>query len=223
MSRPWLPLLTALLLAGCAGSFFPPPPTAAVPVGRNAAELAASDWTRLPGRWLLTQTAEIVFHGRKLPMQGLLQLDAERRTARLIAVNELGIKLLDLEVFAEGEKVHFLLPELARYPRLGEAVATSVRRMFLAPRPLPGDRLAAGAAAYELTREEGERTIRCLFGGRQARLEQIRVTAPGIDWRVGYYDYRSEGKVEYPEMILLQDRVAGYRLRLKILEMRQGG
>jgi hypothetical protein len=222
MSRRWL-LPTVLLLAACAGPFFPPRPTAAVPAGRTAAELAASDWTRLPGRWLLTQAAEFSFQGRKLPMQGLLQLDAGRRTARLIAVNELGIKLLDIEVFAEGEKVHFLLPELARYPRLSEAVATSVRRMFLAPRPLAGDSLRRGADWYQLERAVGERSISFRFSGEQARLEGIRVTAPGEEWQVGYYDYRAEGKVEYPEKILLEDRVAGYRLRLKLQGMRQSG
>jgi Protein of unknown function (DUF3261) len=227
MIRCWLPLLAALLpallTAGCAAPFFPLPPTVAVPAGKSAAELAGSDWTRLPGRWLLTQSAEFSFHGRKLPMQGLLQLDSGHQAARLIAVNELGIKLFDIEVFARGETVHYLLPDLARYPRLGEAVAASVRRMFLAPRPRADDRLRREATGYELAREENGRSIRFRFGGQQAQLEQIRVMAPGEDWQVGYYDYRSAGEVEYAEKILLEDRVAGYRLRLRVLGMRRSG
>ena len=221
MRRLGLLFCVLLLSGGCAAPFFPPSPQVVVPGGANAAALAAGDWARRPGPWLLTQSAEFVFHGRHLAMQGLLRLDPVRQTARLVAVNELGVKLFDLEVFAGGEQVHYLLPELARYPRLGEAVATSVRRMFLAPRPAGDERLNQEPTAYELSRVSDGGSVVFRYSGAPPRLEQIRVSAPGKDWQIGYYDYRSAGEVEYPQRILLEDRVAGYRLSLRVSGMKR--
>ena len=219
--RILLLFVAALLVGGCAPQFFPPAPQTAVPAGRTAAALATADWVRQPGGpWLLQQEVEFDFHGRQLLMRGLLQLDGAGETARLVAVDPLGIKLFDLEVTATGETVHYLLPQLARYPQLGKAVATSVRRMFLVPRPAAGDALSAQPDSYELRRPDGAGEVTFAFAGPQARLATIRVSGEGRDWQVGYYDYHRDGELEYPARILLEDRVAGYRLQLKIDSMR---
>lgn len=213
-------LLLLLLLGGCSGSFFPPPLMEASPPGLDSALLAASDWTRQGGPWRLRQTVEFDFHGRQLTMRGLMSLDPAAGTARLIAVDALGIKLFDLSVFRDHEALHFLLPDLERYPRLVEAVATAVRRMFIAPRPQPGDALQLREDGYELQARKGDVVVAFLFRGGRARLDTILATGPGVAWQVGYYDYHREGELEYPEKILLEDRIAGYRLRLRIEEMR---
>ncbi|AMV72125.1 hypothetical protein JCM30471_06270 [Desulfuromonas carbonis] len=213
-------LLTLLLLTGCSGSFFPPPAAEAFPPGLDSALLAASDWTRQEGPWRLRQTVEFDFHGRQLTMRGLMSLDPVAGTARLIAVDDLGIKLFDLSVYRDHEMLHFLLPDLGRYPRLLEAVAIAVRRMFIAPRPQPGDALKLRDDGYELQAREGDVVTSFLFRGGGARLDTIRAEGPGVAWQVGYYDYHRQGELEYPEKILLEDRIAGYRLRLRIEEMR---
>lgn len=213
-------LLSLLLLGGCSGSFFPPPAVEAFPPGLDSSILAASDWTRQGGPWRLRQTVQFDFQGRQLTMRGLMSLDPVAGTARLIAVDDLGIKLFDLSVYRDHEALHFLLPDLGRYPRLVEAVAIAVRRMFIAPRPQPGDALQFREDGYELQRRKGEVAISFLFRGGRARLDTIRSEGAGVDWQVGYYDYHREGELEYPEKILLEDRIAGYRLRLRVEEMR---
>ena len=212
-------LLLLLLLTGCSGSFFPPTPPGTVPAGLDSATLAASDWTRQGGPWRMRQSVEFDFHGRKLVMRGLMNLDPTAGMARLIAVDDLGIKLFDVSVYRDRQQLNFLLPDLARYPRLGEAVAGAVRRMFLAPRPQPGDAWQLRPDGYEL-RRPGEVSITFHFGGERARLDTIRAEGPDIDWQLGYYDYHREGDLEYPATILLEDRNAGYRLRLRIEEAR---
>lgn len=219
--RVWLLLMAALLVGGCAAPFFPPTSPTPVPRGYSAARLAAGDWTRQTGGpWLLQQEVEFDFHGRQMLMRGLLELDGADGAARLVAVDPLGIKLFDLEVSRRSEKVHYLLPQLARYPQLGAAVATSVRRMFLAPRPQSGDTLEATPTGYVLRHSDGAAEVVFGFGGHRARLQTIRTSGGGRDWQVGYYDYHRDGNLEYPEKILLEDRIAGYRLRLKIDTMR---
>lgn len=202
----------ALLLGGCASIPFEQPlptPTRAL----TPAELAAADWRAAPGVWRIRQSGLFELRGRRLPMEGFLEVDNDGRRVRLVALEGLGLKLFDLTVTVDGVEVHHLLPDLAKDPRLAEAVAASVRRIFLAPRPDAGDRLEIRKRDYRLTRPSEER-VEFLFGGEPPLLLETRVRGAAGDWRVGYYQYRAAAGVPIPEGILLQDRRAGYRLTL---------
>ena len=205
-------LCLVLLLGGCASIPFEQPllaPTRAL----TAAELLAADWRTVPGGWRIRQSGLFELRGVRLPMEGFLELDNDGRRVRLVALEGLGLKLFDLTVTVDGVEVHHLLPDLAKDPRLAEAVAASVRRIFLAPRPDAGDRLEIRKRDYRLTRPGGER-VEFLFGGEPPLLLETRVRGAAGDWRVGYYQYREAAGVPIPEGILLQDRRAGYRLTL---------
>ena len=210
--RRILGLCLALLLGGCASLPFEQPllpPTRVL----TAAELPAADWRAVPGGWRIRQSGLFELRGLRLPMEGFLELDNAGRRVRLVALEGLGLKIFDLTVTVDGVEIHHLLPDLAKDPRLAEAVAASVRRIFLAPRPDAGDRLEIRKRDYRLTRPDGER-VEFLFGGEPPLLLETRVRGAAGDWRVGYYQYREAAGVPIPEGILLQDRRAGYRLTL---------
>ncbi|MDY0268433.1 hypothetical protein [Trichloromonas sp.] len=205
-------LCLVLLLGGCASVPFEKPrlvPTRIL----TAAELLAADWRAAPGLWRIRQSGLFELRGRRLPMEGFLELDNDGRRVRLVALEGLGLKLFDLTVNVDGVEVHHLLPDLAKEPRLAESVAASVRRIFLAPRPDAGDRLEIRKRDYRLTRP-GDDGIEFLFGGEPPLLLETRVRGEAGDWRVGYYEYREAAGVSIPAGILLQDRRAGYRLTL---------
>lgn len=212
-SRKWIVgCWLALLFGGCASVPFNAPklpPTRVL----TTAELLAADWLAAPGRWRIRQSGLFELRGLRLPMEGFLELDNDGRRVRLIALEGLGLKLFDLTVTVDGAEIHHLLPDLAKDPRLAEAVATSVRRIFLAPRPGADDRLEIRKRDYRLTRP-GEERVEFLFGGEPPLLLETRVRGAGGDWRVGYYQYREASGLPIPEGILLQDRRAGYRLTL---------
>lgn len=220
MHRRLVILCLALLLGGCASIPFEKPllsPTRAL----TMAELAAADWRAAPGVWRIRQSGLFELRGRRLPMEGFLELDNDGRRVRLVALEGLGLKLFDLTVTVDGVEVHHLLPDLAKEPRLAEAVAASVRRIFLTPRPDAGDRLEIRERDYRLTQPGGER-VEFLFGGEPPLLLETRVRGAAGDWRVGYYQYREAAGVPIPEGILLQDRRAGYRLTLWLESVKRG-
>ncbi|MDX9710781.1 MAG: hypothetical protein RBT64_14650, partial [Trichloromonas sp.] len=131
-------LCLALLLGGCATVPFDGPRLAPTRI-LTTTELLAADWRAAPGRWRIRQLGLFELRGLRLPMEGFLELDNDERRVRLVALEGLGLKLFDLTVTVDGVEVHHLLPDLAKDPRLAEAIATSVRRIFLAPRPGSGD------------------------------------------------------------------------------------
>jgi len=221
MTRILLFSVTMLLLAGCVSVPFPPEAARPVPRGVGAAQLAAGSWRGQPGVFLLEQRAEFDFHGRKLEMRGMMKLDMPEGRARLVAVDDLGIKLFDLTVTRGGQTLHDELPQLAKYPQLAQGVAASVRRIFLVPRPEAGDRERAGATHYLLSRSWKGGELTFTFGGPKLDLQRVRASGGGRRWQVDYYQYHRQKGLTYPGGIVLSDNLAGYRLTLWLDSMRR--
>jgi hypothetical protein len=204
-----------LLASGCATAPFPPvqlTPTAP----RSAAELSAGLWSRGGGKLLLRHSALFEFQGMRVPVEAMLQLDPTAGEARLVGMNEMGVKLYDITVLPDKSRVNFVIPDLARYPGFADAVAVSVRRIFLDPEPKPVDRLRVTPKSYLLTRDEGGSTVKFTLGGADAQLLEKSFRGNGDSWRVRYYRYeRRDGRL-FPGGIVLDDDRAGYRLTLWI-------
>jgi hypothetical protein len=147
-----------------------------------------------------------------------MKLDTGAKSARLVGMNDMGVKLYDISVDTASSQAHFMIPDLARYSGFAEAVAASVRRIFLAPEPVPGDALEITPTSYLLTRKSGaEGTVRFLFGGVDAQLLEKSSRGPSGSWRVRYYQYQrqQQGRL-FPGGIVLDDDKARYRLTLWI-------
>ncbi len=211
-------LLVLLAATGCSGVPFKPP--APAPTRRlSAGDLLDGLWNRGERVWRIRQSALFEFHGAKVPMGGFLLLDAGRREARLVGLNDMGVKLFDLTVTASGQRENYLFPELARIPGVSGAIAGAVRHIFLAPQPQPGDRLRIEATDYLLTRSKGEEEIRFTFGGPEPLLLEKRVQGGGEKWGVRYFEYRPAAGAMVPGGIVLDD-ARGYRLTLWLEEVK---
>ena len=213
--KKWYVILSLLLtLAGCSGVPFVKPDTVAVRSDVTASQLAAEVWTAQPGVFQLRQTVLFEFRGTRVPMAGLMRLDLTHGQLRLVALNDLGVKLFDLEVTQTGEQQNYLLPDIAKIPHFTEAVAASVRRVFLTPRPDGSETLGLTANRYQLTRPNPSGETRFTFGGSGSQLLATEVDGTQEDWKARYFEYQTVGTILYPRGIVLDDRIAGYRLTL---------
>jgi hypothetical protein len=211
-----LPGLFLLLLSACAAVPFAP--TELTPTSpRTAAELAGNRWNSGNGNLLIRQSALFELEGMRVPVIGVMKLDRTAKVARLIGMNDMGVKLYDISVDATSSQAHFIIPDLARYPGFAEAVAVSVRRIFLTPEPSPDDTFERTPTNYLLTRKDaagGE--SRFAFGGADTQLLEKSFRGPAEAWQVRYYQYhRLQGQI-FPGGIVLDDDRAGYRLTLWI-------
>ncbi len=210
--RFYLALLLLLALGGCVSIPFEQPvltPTHELSVG----QLLVFDWRKEPALWHIRQSGLFELRGMRLPMEGFLEFETEAERIRLLAFQGVGPKLFDLTVTAETVEVHWLLPDLRKQPRLAEAIAASVRRIFLVPRPAADDRLEIKKREYRLLRRNQDH-VEFIYGGVIPLLLETRSTGPSGDWQVNYYQYREKAGQRLPEGILLRDRRAGYTLTL---------
>lgn len=211
-------LLAAVLLLLCACAPLPFLRTELTPtVPRSAAELVAGLWSSGSGSLLIRQSALFELQGMKVPIAGVMKLDLAAKEARLVGMNDMGVKLYDLTVTATTSQAHFLIPDLARTPGFSEAVALSVRRIFLAPEPAADDMLERSSTRYLLTRRlDDGGVLRFLFGGAEAQLLEKSYQGGDAAWRVRYYQYQPQSGRFFPAGIVLDDQQAGYRLTLWI-------
>ena len=77
----------------------------------TSAELLESHWLLQPKILRIRQSALLEIGRKKFPMEGFLRLDLEQGEARLLAMNEMGVVLFDLQVNPEGEQLHRVLPQ----------------------------------------------------------------------------------------------------------------
>ena len=211
----YLPLLALLawLLAACSTVPFAPTKLTEAPP-RSAAELVGGQWSCGSGVLVVRQSAVFELYGMKIPVAGLMRLDLGAREARLVGMNEMGVKLYDISVHPDRSEANFMMPELARYPKFAEAVGTSVRRIFLEPLPSPADSLKIERSRYLLTRKSGGDTVTFVFGGAEAQLLEKSGKGTSGSWRVRYYQYQDHQGINFPGGIVLDDDRAGYRLTL---------
>ncbi len=183
-------------------------------------QLLAESWLQQGAVWRLRQTALLEFSARKIPLEGLLQLDTARRKARLVALNELGLVLFDLELDGHNLQLHRALPQLQQQPDLASGVAASLRRIFLQPNPLASDHLQQ--------RKTSQRLWRLLPGGSlgfnyscAGELQETRQVADAGNWRVRYRDYQNFAGQRLPQQIVFNDYRHGVKLSLWLREVKR--
>lgn len=217
MRAPKHLLMAALLFLASGCGTVPFAPTELIPAApRSAAALTGGLWDAGTGSVLIRQSALFELRGMRVPIAGVMKLSRGDRSARLVGMNDMGVKLYDISVERASSRVNFVIPELAQYPGFAEAVAASVRRIFIEPAPSPEDALTLAPKSYLLTRESGRETLRFLFGGARAQLLEKSCSGEACSWRVRYYQYQQRQGSLFPGGIVLDDDRAGYRLTLWI-------
>jgi hypothetical protein len=215
-------LLLCLLLASTACTPATPPLLLAqnCQAEFTSQELVAEHWLLQSTIWRIRQSALLEVGRKKIPMEGFLRLDLQRQEARLFAMNEMGVVLFDLQVTAEGEQLHRVLPQLQQVNGLAEGVAQSLRQIFLRPQPQLDDRLEQRGNSQRLWRSLPDGTLGFLFDC-QGDLRETRQEEGTGDWRVIYGRYQSFGTHRLPEEIVMNDYQHSVKLSLWLRDLKE--
>ena len=213
-SKRILSVLLGLLLcvaAGC-GKFHVDPTWERLSVAQVRG-LADRQWSEGPGVWHVQQTVFLESRGHELLMSGFVRLDTAGRTARVVAMNELGMKFFDLEVSEAGLIEHFTAPDIKRFPEVAAMLAESVRHIYLVPRLTP-DTPVWLAPYGPVARGEWQGVPAFTFLD-PATGEPVRKMSPDKFWTVDYREYRREEPRSFPGSIVYTHTRAGLRLTLR--------
>lgn len=213
----WYGLLLLLTLVACA----PTTPKQNLPsdclAEATAAELLSNNWLQQPGIWRLRQSALLELGPKKIPMEGFLRLDLQQNEARLLAMNEMGLVLFDLQITATDQQLKRAIPQLQQVKGFAQGVAQSLRQIFLQPRPQISDQLENNGNSQRLRRTLPGGNLSFVFDCL-GNLRETRQQAKSGDWRVAYDQYQNYGPTQLPEQIILNDYQHSLKLSLWIRE-----
>ncbi len=181
-------------------------------------QLRRGQWLQGSGVWRLRQGALLEVGMKKLPLEGFLRLDLEDRTARLMALNEIGLVLFDLQVDATGYQLLRAVPQLQSRESFIAGIARSLRRTFL-QRPLSGSEPLTAVGGLQELRVPADSAAELFGFDCRGDLRELRPA--GGDWLVRYNRYREYSGQRLPEEMIYYDRGHALKLSLWLREARQ--
>ncbi len=149
----------------------------------------------------------------KVSALGTIEADINGRWFSAVGMSPLGVKLFSVEADGGGIRDRFVMGPLSKRGDLAEAVAGDIWRMYFDLVPSPGARVRKNRRSIEFVEPFGGGFLVHVFAGPEGLLIMKKFYKHGVLlWKVGYYEYISEGGRLYPGGIVLTDRVSGYQL-----------
>lgn len=209
-------LVSSVLLFGCASHPFERHQPQQLPA-LTAEQLVDNWWLAAGHRYLCRHSGLLEVFMRKVALEGVVKIDTTKQTARLVAMDTMGVKLFDLFVTKECHQLNYLLPVLEEHPQLPKMVAQSLRAIFLQPNPSAQHRLIRRERRSVLKADDGGSFE---FIGMPVRLNRKVVDSKTSSWSVEYNQYQDQDGLWAPTGIVLNDD-SGFRLTLWIQEIRE--
>ena len=176
----------------------------------------------LPVAFQIVNSVTFEFKGRAFAAIGYTQVDTSRETFTVIGLHPAaGVKLFEVSGDSQNADSSFALEAFASQGDIAGAIGDDTRRMYF-------ERLPAAEASISKERERilfrqqaGNGEIEFVFAGRDGVLTRKRYYENGNKiWSVSYYEYRLEEGKLYPEGIILEHHDYGYRLVVRLREIR---
>ena len=216
----WLWLLALIVITGCAPSL----PTQQLPTGCqgnfSVTQLRSGQWLQGQSTWRLRQGVLLEIGMKKIPLEGFLRLDLKQRSARLVALNEIGLVLFDLLVRDETTQLVRAVPQLQNRAGFADGIALSLRRVFLQPVLSASDAINVAENLQRISVQSGAEQVRFSFDCH-GDLRLLFGSSGEQSWRVQYNAYGDHAGMRLPEEIIYYDRSHAVKLTLWLREARQ--
>ena len=209
-----------VLACGCLPTFPPQQLPEDCRADQELNELVAADWRQQQHIWRLRQTALFEFGYRKLAMECFLRFDPAAGELRMVAMNELGLVIFDLQVTHDGEILHRAIPQLKKREKLMTDIAGNLRRIFLMPLPCADDRLEHQDYAQTFSRTSGQESTQFVYDC-EGNLRQSSGDGPSGRWRILYNRYVDWNGIRLPNQTLLSDASHRINMSFELKEVKQ--
>ncbi len=169
----------------------------------SASEVAGQHWLNQADTWRFRQSALLELRGKKFALEGFMILDLSEQLLHMVAMNDMGVVLFELIVTADGQELRRALPLLQQQRGLAEGIASSLRQIYLAPRPQASDLAQMHKTNLSLRRPVVDGDLSFIFdcGGR---LRETRQSVNASGWQVVYENYQSIGVRAVPQKIAMK-------------------
>ena len=176
----------------------------------------------LPEAFRIVNTVTFQFKGKAFAAIGYTDIDTSTRTFTVVGLHPAGgVKLFEVSGDSEDVDSTFALEEFAVRSDLARAVGDDTRRMYFDRLLSPDATISKERYRILFRQNAGDGEIEYVFAGSDGVLVEKRYYENGSKiWSASYYEYRrAKGKL-YPGGIILEHHGYGYRLVVRLREIR---
>lgn len=223
MTMRRLPLATLVIvfLCGCRSPLFQE--VKPVPLDEVSPQHVRDTFrSLLPIRSRTINTVVFEFHGHDFTVIGYSDIDARAKSFTVVGLHPAaGFKLFEVSGTAHDVECTFAVQDLVRQGNFAQAVAEDIRRIYFDRVPPPGAKISRGKYRLSFIEQTAGGEVRYVFAGAGAVLvEKSYLEKKRKIWTASYYQYRTVKGRLYPGAIILNDFAQGYRLVVRLKEVR---
>ena len=176
----------------------------------------------LPVAFRIVNTVTFEFKGKAFAAIGYTEVDTARRTFTVIGLHPAaGVKLFEVSGDSQNTESSYALEAFTTHGDISRVVGDDTRRMYFDR--LPGSDATVSRERYRLVfRQQAEAgEVELVFAGGEGALVEKHYYEGGRKiWSVAYYEYRRDNGKLYPDGIILDHHQYGYRLLVRLKEIR---
>lgn len=213
--------LGALTIVACAGVPFRE--IDLVPLeGVDAERVREQFASALPVAFRIVNTVTFQFKGNAFAALGYTDVDTLEETFTVVGLHPAGgVKLFEVSGDSEDAESGFALEEFSVRGDLARAVGDDTRRMYFDRIPSPDAEAHKERYRILFRQDEGDGELEYVFAGSEGLLVEKRYYEKGRKlWSAFYYEYRRKHGKLYPDGIILEHHDYGYRLVVRLKEIR---
>ena len=191
--------------------------------GVDAERVRARFASALPVAFRIVNTVTFEFKRKAFAAIGYTDVDTSRRTFTVVGLHPAGgVKLFEVSGDSEGSESSFALAEFSVRGDVAGAVGDDTRRIYFDRLPSPDARAFRETHRILFRQDEGAGELEYVFAGSDGFLVEKRYYENGRKlWTASYYEYRRQDGKLYPDGIILEHHQYGYRLLVRLREIRR--
>jgi hypothetical protein len=176
----------------------------------------------LPVAFRIVNTVTFQFKGNAFSAIGYTDVDTLEQTFTVVGLHPAGgVKLFEVSDDSEDVESGFAIEEFSVRGDLARAVRDDTRRIYFDRLPSPDAKAYKERYRILFRQDEGDGELEFVFAGSDGVLVEKRYYENGRKlWSASYYEYRRDNGKLYPDGIILEHHEYGYRLVVRLKEIR---
>ncbi|MEA3445774.1 MAG: DUF3261 domain-containing protein [Bacteroidota bacterium] len=212
-------LILACAVCGC--SFVPfEKPEYCLSEGIDPQRVLARHKELSPEKFEMINTVIFQYRTRKFLSLGYLSVDVNEKAFGLVAMNPVGIKLVEISVRNKEVIVNNIIDEISKRGDIAKVLVDDIGRIYLDEAPLIDGGIRKTKNRIIVSKRNNDSVTEYTFTGKENHLvEKIHYEGKKKCWSVRYYEYLMKNEKLYPKGIVFKNHLHKYKLIINVKEV----
>ncbi|MCK4917864.1 MAG: hypothetical protein KAJ14_15145 [Candidatus Omnitrophica bacterium] len=188
--------------------------------GINSERVLAKHKELSPDKFKMINTVIFQYRTKKFLSLGYLSVDVNEKAFDLVAMNSVGIKLVEISAKNKKLIINNVIDEISKKGDISKVLVDDIGRIYLDKVPLIYENIRKTKNQIIVNKKNEDNVTKYIFAGKKNYLvEKIHYEKKKKNWSVRYYEhFIKDGKL-YPKGIIFWNHLHKYKLIINVKEV----